>query len=148
MSIMDSLKSIGIGGLTGYADATQDRGWYVPNFQYIGNGLARSDMDFLTNPKYRDYASGGKMLGTMLDNEEDNNNNGNIFGSLRQRLDTMLNKPMFQQETIYNYPLNTQEYKMPKVGGLGGNTIGGTNEAYNIYGLPVQQIQKPDWLKS
>jgi hypothetical protein len=145
--MLDTLAKIGIGGLTGLADSKQKKGYYVPMFNWAGNGVARGGIQYLANPNYRDYASGGRMLSSLFGGDEEEG--GDTFKALGERLNTMLSKPMFQQDTIYNYPLNTQEYTMPSVAGVGGNTIGGTNGAYDsmYYGLPTKGYTKPNWLK-
>ena len=132
MSIKENLMSIGIGGLTGLADSMQDKGWYIPQFQYAGNGLAKNSMQFLANPDYRDYTSGGRALASLFGG--DNSNEEGITPS-------KLFNNLFNTEKA-SFPLKTTTYNLPQVGNVGGGTIGDYGNAYNSfysYNLPTQQ---------
>ena len=72
MSILDTLSNIGVGGLSGFGDSYQQRGWYMPQFNYAGNGLAKNSMSYFANPNYRDYTSGGRALSSLFGNDKDN----------------------------------------------------------------------------
>ena len=50
------------GGIYGLANATQDKGWYIPQFQYAGNGLAKNSMQYFANPDYTNmYDANGRI---------------------------------------------------------------------------------------
>lgn len=149
-----------IGGLSGGADSIQQRGWYTPQFQWSGNGLAKNSMQFLANPNYRDYASGGRMLSSALGG----NNNRDLFGSLGGKFKSLFGRQLgdggqtledINNPNLFgnNYGLPTSGYKIPE--GLQSflgpniygqpNTLGG-GEIGN-YNLPTQQgYSKPSWL--
>lgn len=156
---IDVLKNIGLGGMTGYADSAQDRGWYIPQFQYAGNGLAKNSMQYFANPDYRDYTSGGMALGSVLGNG--NNSGSSLGGRLKslfgkqageggQSIEDINNPNLFGN----NYGLPVQGYQIPDnlKGFLGPNIYGqpnvlGGGEMGN-YTLPVQQsYSRPSWLK-
>ena len=125
------------GGIYGLANATQRKGQYVPMFNWQGNGIARGGLQYLANPDYTNMYDTAQAASASFSGDR---KGSSIIDSLRQRFQRD-NKPMFQLDTIYKYPLNTQEYKMPQLGNVGGNTIGGTQGAYdNMYALPTRQI--------
>ena len=123
-----------LGGLTGLADATQDRGQYAPIFNWGGNGLAKGGVQYFAKPNYRDYASGGRMLGAALGSygrdNEDIKRPSELFNTL------------FGGESL-KYPLNTTTYQLPTIGNIDFGTVGGVGDSYkNLYdySLPTQQI--------
>lgn len=116
-----------IGGLSGGADAIQQRGWYAPQFQWSGNGLAQNRMQFLANPKYRDYASGGRMLSSALRGNGDNS--GSLFGSLGGKLQSLFGSQVDN-------------------GGQTLEDINNPNLFGNNYGLPTSGYQIPEGLQS
>lgn len=131
------------GGLTGFADATQKKGYYIPMSNWAGNGLARTGVQYMANPDYRDYASGGRMLGAGLSGRNKKQNGGSdTFGSMKERLSTMLGQPIFGNDSGPQYALKTQEYQLPQIGDVGGGSIGGYGDIYNqqSYRLPTQDF--------
>ena len=125
------------GGLYGMANATQPKGQYIPMFNWRGNGLAYGGLEFMADPRYKNMYDAAQTTSAVLNNQ---GNGGSIIESLKQRFQAN-NKPMFQLDTIYKYPLKTQEYKMPQLGNIGGNVVGSTQGVYdNMYTLPTQQI--------
>lgn len=124
------------GGLYGFNANNQRKGYYLPTFNYMGNGLARSGLQYYSDPNYVNPYDAAQATSSVLNNQKF----GNFIDSLKQRFQKD-NNPMFQLDTIYKYPLKTQEYKMPQLGNMGGNVIGGTQGAYdNMYNLPTQQL--------
>ena len=123
-----------LGGLVGGADSIQPKGMYVPMANWQGNGLARTGIQYLVNPNYRDYASGARMLSSIFGNNKNKKSNdeeikpSDIFSNI------------FEDYTV-SYPLKTTQYQMPKVGDVGGGSVGGYGNAYNSfydYSLPVE----------
>lgn len=132
------------GGLFGLADATQSRGQYVPSFNWQGNGLARGGMQYMANPNYRNYGDAAQMTSSMFNGQKkDKEEDRDTFGSMGERLSTMLGKPMFGIDNSNPYGLNTKEFSLPQIGSIGGGAIGG--QGYNpqlfSYGLPVQDLE-------
>ena len=136
LSTGNKLVDILGGGLYGFNANNQKKGYYLPTFNYMGNGLARGGLQYYSNPNYVNPYDAAQATSSALNNQKF----GNFIDSLRQRFQKD-NNPMFQLDTIYKYPLKTQEYKMPQLGNMGGNAIGGTQGAYdNMYTLPTQQL--------
>lgn len=89
------LGNILFGGLTGLADSLQSPGYYMPSFNWAGNGLAKGGIQYYANPNYRDYASGGQILSSLFrDRESDNKigkNSNNDYYDILGKLSTMNN---------------------------------------------------------
>lgn len=129
-------KDVGVGLMSALQDAFNKPGEYYVKTNWRGNGLADTGIGYMQNPNYVNPYDYMNALTSSLYNRKENN----FMDSLKQRFQND-NKPMFQLDTIYKYPLKTQEYKMPQLGNIGGNIIGGTQGAYdNMYTLPTQQL--------
>lgn len=130
------------GGLYGLANASQKRGQYVPMFNWQGNGLARGGMEYLSNPDYTNMYDAAQATSASLFGNKKDKQNRDTFGSMKERLSTMLGKPLFGIDNSNPYGLNTKEYTLPEVAGVGGGTIGGQgyNPQYYSYGLPTQSL--------
>lgn len=130
-------KDVGVGLMSALQNAFNKPTKYYASSNYLGNGLASVGTEAIKNPNYVNPYDYMNALTSSLYN---NNKNNSFIDSLKQRFQQD-NKPMFQLDTIYKYPLKTQEYKMPQLGNLGGNVIGSTQGAYdNMYTLPAQQL--------
>lgn len=79
----NGLLDFGLGGLSGFSDSFQKKGYYMPMSNWAGNGLARSGIQYFANPNYRDYASGGRMLGSLFggNNQEEDGELDGDYGS-------------------------------------------------------------------
>lgn len=129
-------KDVGVGLMSALQSAFNKPTKYYVSSNYLGNGLATVGTESIGNPNYVNPYDYMNALTSSLYNKKENN----FIDSLKQRFQND-NKPMFQLDTIYKYPLKTQEYKMPQLGNIGGNTIGGTQGVYdNMYTLPTQQL--------
>lgn len=130
-------KDVGVGLMSALQNAFNKPNKYYVSANYMGNGLARTGIEAIKNPNYvNPYDYMNALTSSLYGGNKDNS----FIDSLKQRFQQD-NKPMFQLDTIYKYPLKTQEYKMPQLGNIGGNVIGGTQGAYdNMYTLPTQQL--------
>lgn len=130
-------KDVGVGLMSALQNAFNKPNKYYVSANYMGNGLARTGIDSMRNPNYvNPYDYMNALTSSLYGNNKENS----FIDSLKQRFQDD-DKSMFQLDTIYKYPLKTQEYKMPQLGNIGGNTIGGTQGAYdNMYTLPTQQL--------
>lgn len=94
------LGNVLFGGLTGLADSMQQPGYYMPSFNWAGNGIARGGIQYYQNPNYRDYASGGQILSSLFRDRQDskndeignNDNKNDLSYEILGRLSTMNNK--------------------------------------------------------
>jgi hypothetical protein len=130
-------KDVGVGLMSALQNAFNKPNKYYVSANYMGNGLARTGIEGLKNPN---YVNPYDYMNALTSSLYGNNKESGFIDSLKQRFQDD-NKPMFQLDTIYKYPLKTQEYKMPQLGNIGGNVIGGTQGAYdNMYTLPTQQL--------
>jgi hypothetical protein len=75
-----------ISGIVGLGDALNGS-HYTPYVMsnWAGNGLARSGIGYMQNPRYRDYASAGQALAALGSMGRDNNNLLSGLGSLNKR---------------------------------------------------------------
>lgn len=80
------LGNILFGGLTGLADSIQSPGYYMPSFNWAGNGLARGNVQYYANPNYRDYASGGQILSSLFRDRDRDSGNGDEIGNNNNNL--------------------------------------------------------------
>jgi hypothetical protein len=132
LSTGNKLMDVLGGGIYGLANATQNKGQYVPIFNWQGNGIARGGLQYLANPDYTNMYDAAQASSASLsgrDKEADNKKPSELFNSLFNT----------QQAT---YPLRTTTYNLPQVGNIGGGTIGDYGNAYNSfydYSLPTQQ---------
>lgn len=120
------------GGIYGLANATQDKGWYIPQFQYAGNGLAKNSMQYFANPDYTNMYDAAQATSASLSGDKEIGN---------KKPSTLFNN-MFNTQKA-SYPLKTETYYLPQVGNIGGGTIGDYGNAYNSfydYNLPTQQM--------
>lgn len=130
-------KDVGVGLMSALQNAFNKPNQYYVSANYMGNGLARTGIEGFKNPNYvNPYDYMNALTSSLYGNDKENS----LIDSLKQRFQNN-DKPMFQLDTIYKYPLKTQEYKMPQLGNIGGDVIGGTQGAYDdMYSLPTQQI--------
>ena len=135
-------KDIGLGIVGGLSSTFNQPGNYYVKANYAGNGLANTDLGYMNNDNYvNPYDAMNALTSIMYEGKKDKQNGG-IFDSMKERLSTMLGKPLFGIDNSNPYGLNTQEYTLPEVAGVGGGTIGG--QRYNpqnySYGLPTQSL--------
>lgn len=135
-------KDVGVGLLSGLNYAFNRPGEYYVKANWSGNGLANTGLGYISNPDYTNpYDAMNALTSTLYEGKKDKKS-GDTFGSMKERLSTMLGKPLFGIDNSNPYGLNTKEYTLPEVAGVGGGTIGGQgyNPQYYSYGLPTQSL--------
>ena len=78
-----------LGGVIGFGDVFNGRK-YIPyvTANWAGDGLARTGIGYMQNPRYRDYSSAGQMIGALYGKDNltkdsgDNRLVNNILGRL------------------------------------------------------------------
>lgn len=89
LSTGNKLRDAGLGAMYGLASVSSGNK-YMPYMtaNWAGNGLARTGIGYMMNPKYRDYASGAQMVSSLFDKNLVKNDSGdnrlvnNILGRL------------------------------------------------------------------
>jgi hypothetical protein len=136
-------KDVGVGLLSGLNYAFNRPGEYYVKANWSGNGLANTGLGYMSNPDYTNpYDAMNALTSTLYEGKKDKKEKDrDTFGSMKERLSTMLGKPLFGIDNSNPYGLNTKEYALPEVAGVGGGTIGGGyNPQYYSYGLPTQSL--------
>lgn len=81
-----------LGGVIGFGDVFSGRK-YVPygTANWAGNGLARTGIGYIQNPRYRDYSSAGQMIGALYgkDNLTKDSGNNRFVNDILGRLSSM-----------------------------------------------------------
>lgn len=77
LSTGNKLRDAGLGAMYGLASVSSGNK-YMPYMManWAGNGLARTGIGYMQNPKYRDYASGAQMVSSLFDKNLVKNNSG------------------------------------------------------------------------
>lgn len=81
-----------LGGAIGFGDVFSGTKYtpYVTT-NWTGNGLARTGIGYMQNPRYRDYASAGQMIGALYgkDNLTKDSGNNILVNDILGRLSSM-----------------------------------------------------------
>lgn len=135
-------KDIGLGIIGGLSSTFNQPGKYYVKANYAGNGLANTGLGYMNNDNYVNPYDAVNALTSILYEGGKDEQNGDTFGSMKERLSTMLGQPLFGNKGGQReYALKTQEYQLPQVGSVGGGSIGGYGDIYNQqeYRLPTQE---------
>ena len=81
LSTGNKLVDILGGGLYGFNANNQKKGYYLPTFNYTGNGLARGGLQYYSNPNYVNPYDAAQATSSVLNNQKF----GNFIDSLKQR---------------------------------------------------------------
>lgn len=129
-------------GIASYQTLGQPDYIFLP--RYAGNGLASTTVINNAANKQRQLdqiLGAGDYLSSMFGGYK----NRLDFGDMKSKLSDIINQPMFNNLTSgrkLNYPLKTEQYKLPQIGDIGGYTVGDYGNEYNKgvydYSLPTQ----------
>lgn len=85
LSTGSNWKDALIGGISGLGSNSSKQYMYAPTSQWLGNGLASTRVGMYMNPKYRDYASAGRAMSKIAQNNswgDDSSSNWDVMGNL------------------------------------------------------------------
>lgn len=81
-----------LGGVIGFGDVFNGRK-YIPyvTANWAGDGLARTGIGYMQNPRYRDYSSAGQMIGALYgkDNLTKDSGDNRLVNNILGRLSSM-----------------------------------------------------------
>lgn len=135
-------KDIALGLIGGLSSMSNQPGKYYVKANYAGNGLANTGLGYMNNDSYTNPYDAVNALTSALYEGGKDEQDRDTFGSMKERLSTMLGQPLFgNRGGQKEYALKTQEYQLPQVGNVGGGSIGGYGDIYNQqeYRLPTQE---------
>lgn len=72
---------VGLGALSGLSTGGNNKGWYMPTYNYMGNGLARSGMEYVQNRNSFNPYDASNAVSAVLNRGKGNSlfKLGNIF---------------------------------------------------------------------